>query len=62
MPGKWSSPYEWLRDKAIENYNKADWLYEEFLVIAALIGSDKLQALYKSEMEEDGYFDNEKEG
>lgn len=53
----WSSPHEWLIEKA-QHWN-ADELYKALSDLAHRLNGDSIRGLFQSEMDADGYFDEE---
>jgi hypothetical protein len=56
---RWQHPHDWLLEKADE-WNHTQ-LLAEFKSLAMKLDGDQIQDEYQSEMDQDGYFDEEKE-
>jgi hypothetical protein len=59
MSYKWNDPYDWLADTA-RNWPK-DVLYSALCLLAVKSDSDTIQDLFQKQMDEEGYFEEEKE-
>ncbi len=54
---RWACPYEWVEEKS-KHWDR-ERLLTEFLNLARITDSDTIQDMFQSEMDADGYFNEE---
>ena len=54
---RWARPYEWVEEKS-KHWGR-EKLLTEFLNLARITDSDTIQDMFQSEMDADGYFNEE---